>query len=65
MKDSNKEWIDNANYKKLLHRWRFADSDDEMFLGDTGKYYTKRMSILKHKLSYDEQVAMSKRVGWR
>jgi hypothetical protein len=42
-----KEQIDKMSYEQLLVRWRFASSDDSMFVGEIGKYYAEVMSKKK------------------
>ena len=63
MTESQKNWIDNANYEQLLSKWRFAAIGDPMFQGETGKYYQEVMSR-KRAENPDEHVAASKSVGW-
>ena len=60
----DKEWIDKASYRELLHRWRFAPIGDTTFHGELGKYYSKVMHEKKDALDHSEQVAVSKSVGW-
>lgn len=60
--DDHKQWIDNATYKQLLERWRFAPAGDSIFQGETGQYYSK---ILKQKQSTADHVATSKDIGWK
>lgn len=59
-----KAWIDNATYESLLRRWRFAPVGDPVFQGDVGQYYTKAMKRKRDELDPDDQVAVSKFVGW-
>ena len=60
-----KEWIDNASYEQLLYRWRFAPIGDPIFQGETGEYYSKRMSELRAQDGGDaEHVRASKSIGW-
>jgi hypothetical protein len=64
MKEPHKQWIDNASYESLLHRWRFAISGDPFFQGDTGEYYKKVMAEKKAALPPGEAANCSKRIGW-
>lgn len=64
MTQEQKEWIDNASYEALLHKWRFAPIGDMTFQGEDGDYYAKVMFEKKDALDHTEQVAVSKRVGW-
>lgn len=58
-----KLYIDSQDYEALLRRWRFAPAGDEMFQGETGEYWGKRLAELRDK-DADDAVAASKRVGW-
>ena len=64
MKEPYKQWIDNASYESLLHRWRFAISGDPFFQDDTGEYYAKVMLEKKAALPPGEAANCSKRIGW-
>jgi len=65
MTDSEKAWIDGANYESLLRRWRNAPSGgDSIFQGDTGKYYAKVMSEKRNAVGGGAAVDASKRIGW-
>ena len=44
-----KTWIDNASYRQLLQRWRFAPIGDLFFQGEIGDYYVK---IIKKRKKY-------------
>lgn len=61
--DEHKSWIDNASYYELLKRWRFSENDN-IFQGITGTYYADVMNIKKRELSINEQVRISKLIGW-
>jgi len=63
MTTAQKKWIDNASYVQLLDRWRFAPAGDEMFIGDTGEYYSKMIKE-KRALEQDNGVGASKLIGW-
>ena len=60
--DENKAYIDNLSYEGLLEHWRFAPAGDEWFQGETGTYWSKRMSELVEQGA--DQVSASKAVGW-
>lgn len=64
MKDVDKAWIDCANYKQLLDRWRFANLSDFIFQGDTGDYYKQVMNKRRSEISNAEHVAISKSLGF-
>jgi len=44
MDDTQKKWIDDASYERLLERWRNAPPGDSIFIGDAGNYYKKIMN---------------------
>lgn len=56
--------IDNKNYEELLRRWRFAPVGDQMFQGESGEYWGKRMTELRGTLEDEEHVRVSKKIGW-
>lgn len=60
-----KEWLKNASYESLLRRWRFAPLDDPAFVGETGELFSERLNEERSKLTHDERVAVSKKVGWK
>ncbi len=62
--DPKQNWIDNATYQELLDRWRNAPAGDEMFQGDTGKYYSKVMAEKRDAVGPGAAVAASKAIGW-
>ena len=47
--DENKAHIDSLSHYQLLERWRFAPTGDPWFQGDTGVYWSLRMSELSKK----------------
>jgi len=57
-------WIDNATYSQLLKRWRHAPSGDHMFVGEVGDYYATNMANKKRLLSNEQQVQISKNIGF-
>lgn len=61
--DENKKYIDEHSYYELLARWRTAPVGDEMFQGETGKYWGERMSTLKAE-NPGAAVQASKDIGW-
>lgn len=60
--EENKKTIDSKSYRELLSGWRFAPSGNPWFQGETGEYWGKRMSELKHNGA--DHVRASKEVGW-
>lgn len=62
MTQEQMEWIDNADYEQMLHKWRFAPIGDPYFSDpETWSYFDK---IMKQKKSRVDPVAISKKVGW-
>ncbi len=59
-----KVWIDAASYQQLLSNWRFALAGCPWFVGEVGEYYATVMKREKTKTPHDEQVAISKAIGW-
>lgn len=59
-----KAQIDGMSYEQMLRRWRFAPSGDTIFQGDVGDYFAEVMKAKKNKLPHDEQVRISKNIGW-
>lgn len=59
----NKKMIDSLNYRELLARWRSAPVGDEWFQGETGTYWSQRMTELKRQ-DPAEAVRASKDIGW-
>lgn len=55
--------IDNKSIIQLLERVRFAPIGDEMFQGESGEYWLKRLEDLRNQ---DNQayVRASKTIGW-
>ena len=63
MTTKQKSWIDNASLVELLRKWRHSPAGGEMFQGETGEYYSKRMFGLRDA-DPAAWVAASKEVGW-
>lgn len=59
-----KKEIDNMEYAQLLSKWRHSPIGDPMFQGDSGDYFAKVMREKKDSLTHENQVAISKSVGW-
>ena len=58
------EWIEQASYEELLHKWRFEPSDSRWFQGEVGKAYGLTMRQRRIEVGNAEHVATSKRIGW-
>lgn len=59
-----KEWIDKATYKELLYKWRFTESSNPIFQGETGSYYLKIMKERESELPQGMKSTISKEIGW-
>lgn len=64
MEDVVKQKIDDMSYIDMLSLWRHAPLGNPLFLGETGKYYTKVMKQKRSEISDQEHVAASKFIGW-
>ena len=63
--DKTKQYIDSLSYERLLLHWRFAPVGDKWFEGETGEYWTKRMSELRNPPNGEnEHVRASKAIEW-
>jgi len=63
--EENKKHIDSLGYEQLLSHWRFAALGDRWFEGETGEYWSKRMSELRSMPGGDdEHIRASKSLGW-
>jgi hypothetical protein len=59
-----KQWIDNATYKQLLEKWRYASIGDSFFQGVISKYYV-RVMLARRKLVGDKvHMQLSREIGW-
>ena len=63
MTKEQKEWIDSADYESLLKKWRFAPTNDWVFLGECGKYYFQVMTQ-KCRADPEGAKAAGKKIGW-
>ena len=59
-----KKWIDNASYEQLLSCWRNAPVGDQIFVGEVGDYYNRRMAKKRLEVGDAEHVRASKSIGW-
>lgn len=55
--------IARMNYEDMVRELRFAPIGHAMFLGESGKFFGKRLRQLLSNLSIAEQVAISEKVG--
>lgn len=62
--DALKNKIDNMDYESMLSLWRFAWAGEEMFQDKSGEYFAEVLRKKRDFLSREEQVEISKRVGW-
>lgn len=64
MNNKLKQWIDNASYYQLLRKNRFGKSEDPIFQGDLGKHFMDTLTKKRNNLTHNEQVKISKQIGW-
>lgn len=57
-------WIDNADYKDLLRKWRFAPAGDPFFQNNMGIYYAANLGLKAQTLTEEQKAAISKDIGW-
>lgn len=63
--EKRRKYIDGLSYEALLSRWRFAPVGDPWFEGETGQYWSQRMTQERSKPGGDEaHVSASKSLGW-
>ena len=56
--------IDNASYEDLLRWWRYAPAGQLTAQQKDGDYFAEAMVKAKAKLTPEEQVTISKKIGW-
>ncbi|MDD4352697.1 MAG: hypothetical protein PHU71_07035 [Candidatus Gracilibacteria bacterium] len=59
-----KDMINAMTYGEMLRLWRFSPIGDPMFEGELGSYFQDVMVEKKRLLSNNEQVSISKMIGW-
>jgi hypothetical protein len=64
MTKEEKDWIDNASYKELLKKWRFAEAGDSFFVGEAGEYYAEKMNQRREEIGNEKHSEISKEIGW-
>ena len=57
-------WIDNADIKALIRRWRFAPVGSPWFDGAVGDHYNATISQRRAEAGPEAWTAASKAVGW-
>lgn len=58
-------WLDTATYPQLLRRWRFESLGSNWFQGEVGSYFVAVMSEKKQALTVEDQVKISREIGFR
>lgn len=58
--EQNKKEIDSMSHYQMCARWRFAPPGDEIFQGETGAYFKKRLFDDLGGFTPD----ISKSLGW-
>lgn len=64
MSDNMKSLIDGMSYQAMLRTWRFADSENPLIQGETGKYFSRVMTKKRLEVGEEGHVAASKEIGW-
>jgi hypothetical protein len=64
MSPEQKAKIDSMTYKEMLTLWRFASAAHELFLDDTGTYFSTEMAKKAQYLTDEMRVKISKQIGW-
>ncbi len=64
MNQADRAWIDAASYETLLHKWRHHPIGHPLFMGDTGRYYSKMLTARRLEVGIIEAANISKRIGW-
>jgi hypothetical protein len=64
MNQKIKDVIDAMSLRQLIERWRNAPIGDPMFVGEAGDYYRKVLDDKRRQASHEEQVRISKDIGW-
>lgn len=59
-----KDQIDSMDYETMLKIWRFAPLGADLVSGETGDYFKSSMLGKKNALLHEDQVRVSKIVGW-
>jgi len=60
-----KQTIDAMTYEEMLRIWRFGPTCNiNLLQGETGEYFKNEMFRKKDKLTHEQQVAISKQIGW-
>ena len=64
LQETDRDWIDKATYEQMFYKYRFAPSGHKFFTGDTGIYFQLVMKKKARKMTHEELVAVSKKIGW-
>ena len=59
-----KKEIDEMTFESMMWLWRFSPAGYEMFQGESGKYFAEVMKEKREKITDEEYVKISKRIGW-
>lgn len=58
-----KQEIDSMSYEQLLSKWRFSPVGSPIFQGESGTYFSQKMTKLREQGA--DHVGISKRLGWK
>lgn len=59
----NKEYIDSLSLEELLSKWRFSETGNPWFQGETGDYWSRALSA-KRDENPQSFTGLSKKIGW-
>lgn len=63
--EEHKKHIDSLSYHQLLYEWRHSPSGNKWFQGETGDYFSVRMTELRSRPGGNEiHILASKSIGW-
>lgn len=60
-----RKWLHEADYESLLRLWRFEPNGSPWFEGDIGRLFYKRFDTVRNRLSVNDMLIISKRVGFK
>lgn len=65
MTEAEKQWIDKASYFDLLAKWRYAPAGEQIFQGESGRYYAEVLERRRSEIGGAEHSRISREIGWR
>ena len=62
--EAEKTWIDRADYRELLTKFRREPIGSTWLSGEVGTYLAKALSVKRKQLSDEERIAIAKSIPW-